>query len=610
MNKSEDELKDVNKRLTRWIDQLRYSDANGLDDNKNRLLDVTRGFLQSFDNEMQHMTNTIESPLTIGSLAKHILTIKLQLRKIQPLFLPLERALHKLGLNIRHYSLLVQWLVTIVGYKLYSELNDLIRRGFEIEVETRSISNDQFYEVCKLFSDLGFDSHYHHFLDPISLPKNNDVNPRFILSILEGLVLTFKTQLQVQSDIKDFEAEAYTFMNYLHNVTLQIYPEEVFAVTRAGFFAVFADVDFYKASISQKLGSSQPLNSQRISYNICGLQSVLTEKDILSANLEITTKWVQDLTEVGPNYHRLLIRMMDFILQQRKPIMSRQYAFELDSKNTIKFMRLMVKHILTYFPGTTNIGDVLGKKAYNMTEKERRWLTKIGVFLKNTRQFQPFSASYFEQYVIKEIIRDNLTIDLVKSILVGKKLELDAPLARFYIVMQQDAGTLNNINRMFSHLSLKITRNNRKNDIILPAKIFPNIYSENSAKLPFNLPGKWVNKHEPRITSDGINVHFYDQPHLHRVIMKPTIFQKTNISINFNLCHAVILDTLFNKKLSWSLDEMISALSVRNQAMFSHYLSSLVKHGLLIRKEDGIFALNLGFKPNSKLLVNNIFTIP
>lgn len=159
-------------------------------------------------------------------------------------------------------------------------------------------------------------------------------------------------------------------MNYLHNVTLQIYPEEVFAVTRAGFFAVFADVDFYKASISQKLGSSQPLNSQRISYNICGLQSVLTEKDILSANLEITTKWVQDLTEVGPNYHRLLIRMMDFILQQRKPIMSRQYAFELDSKNTIKFMRLMVKHILTYFPGTTNIGDVLGKKAYNMTEKE------------------------------------------------------------------------------------------------------------------------------------------------------------------------------------------------------------------------------------------------
>ena len=76
MNKSEDELKDVNKRLTRWIDQLRYSDANGLDDNKNRLLDVTRGFLQSFDNEMQHMTNTIESPLTIGSLAKHILTIK------------------------------------------------------------------------------------------------------------------------------------------------------------------------------------------------------------------------------------------------------------------------------------------------------------------------------------------------------------------------------------------------------------------------------------------------------------------------------------------------------------------------------------------------------
>ncbi|CDO95303.1 unnamed protein product [Kluyveromyces dobzhanskii CBS 2104] len=611
VHKSEDELKGFNNRLKRDIGTPRLKGPRKESDHATRYLNNVRYFLQDFANEVETSASSI-TPSTFTTVANFVLSIRIQLTKIQPLFTTLERALHQIGLDIRLHSIMVQLVVRIVGCKFYAELKNIVRNKFISELETMSTSCDGFYEFCNLFADIRFENSYNVVFDPTLISEPKDVDHQFILSIIRELVSAFKFQLQSRTHITNIENEAWIFMNYLSDVTMQIYPEEHFEVQRAAYLATFADIEFYKDSILQNIVVQHDGQNLHTAHCLCQIESRFSNEDLRLANLEITTKWVHQFLK-GPDYQRYLIQMMDLVLRQHKSAMCSLYAFELSDGTIGKFMKLMVKHVTSYNPQSQFSPKDLelnnNEEKYVRNEEEK-WLIKIKLFLKNSQHFQHFVDAFFEQYILKEIVRSKMSIEFVKSVLEGKGIYTCTALKRFCVILRNETGALYRVNKILGQSAVPEINCGVKKSIVLPGKLFPNIFSKNPSMLPFDLPEKWLCTYQAVTTDDGLNVRLYDQPHLHRVLVKASIFNNSDLSFDLNLCHAVILDTLFNKSISCSLDEAISTLSVRDITSFKNYLSTLVKVGLLSRNNNDKFAINTRFKPNMKLLVNGTLIIP
>ena len=614
VNKSDSELNEKTIALRKWTNKRLKSDRSTFSE---ALLGITRNFMRNFLHYLEKESNELDMKLDINSFNGFILRVKMGLSKLQKLFVVLEQLYDKENIHIQHHSIGIQLMISFLGHEYYRHLYEIISCQLKKTIDTVQTPDNRLITLCQYFSDIGFDSNYRNMVDASWIPKENPPPSRFILEILKKLVMSFDISKSILEPPVYPEERLYLYMEHLNNLVISIYPEECFSICRMAYLETFANLSFYKSLVLASLSAvnitkKNDKKSERIIQ-----EEPFSSIQLANANLEITTRWLHKLMKENKNQHDLILRML-FLLTQEKDHqyqIMKNYQFVLRNSDVPRFMKLLVRHILLFHPTLklTVVSEQDSSQVTNSILHEKEWIERISCFLQNYHLMQPFVNTFFEQYILKNLIKGTITLESIKSALRNNSFST-TQLQRFYSILKHNHSTLNKTKKLIINSATTVTQYTSgvslNSCISLPEYLFPSISMKESVDLPFSIPSKWLVSPSHDMSLLGVPVKFQNQPHLQRVLVKPWNLEKTDVLLDLNLFHAIILDTFFNERPEWLLSDMIKGLEVKNVSVFRHYLSSLVNHGILIQSNDSCYSLNLKFEPNAKLLKKGIIIVP
>lgn len=607
----------------RWLVQSKLQLQDGQEELA-LVTDILKSILSTFKNFVLSKIENIKVEVSISSLRILILEVRHALDRLQDITQFIDSELEGCGgLILKTYRMLNHLTSSIIGHAFYEYLEYTV--GFQLMemIRTMSIPNPTFFMVCRYLTNISWDLEYHEFLTPTWIPGSNQRNSKIILEILRETSESFPVK---DFDIKvggvDLELGSKKIIGLFNEVTLNLYPDECFDICKRAAKATLGNINFLKKMMIQKivngLGMCDDIQGQYRSQMIYYVADF--RKQVLDqANVEITAKVMEILLGPNSNFEHIFFNLLVFINSSSNSVRYSNFKFIPHGEMRARFLRKIVKHVSRFstssHPPKWSPNHSLNNSVLKIANDKFVWSKCLGFFLIQSNLNQNFVECFFEERILKGLIGGLIKLNTVKNMSILNSIEeLGSEIFYFKEIVEHSNTSLERYMHQFNSTFTTEFWDNRVHLLILPSSPF-SVRCTATKNVPFDLPNSWKAqlgsvsraRNGPRDTRP---VEVKDQPQLHRVLLKSSKFKKKSLQINLGLYQAVILDTLFNKKDSWSIDDIQRTLNILDFQSFRTHLSLLVKYGLLKVVSDSIYKINPNFTPNPRLIKNNVLYLP